>query len=91
MRIKSATATISPTLLALAVLAGAGPAFAAAPGECRFIQSRKERNACYERQEAAKASAAPKSARTRTNEAIEQMKLEDDRLTRRLQSICRGC
>jgi hypothetical protein len=78
-------------LAALAALLGAAPAFAAAPGECRFIQSRKERNACYERQEAAKAAAPPKSGRTRTNDAIEQMKLEDDRLTRRLQGICRGC
>ena len=62
----------------------------AAPGECRFIQSRKERNACYEREAAAKA-AASKSHSSRMNDTIDQMKIENDRLSRRLQGICRGC
>jgi hypothetical protein len=78
-----------PTLIALAVLLGGSPALAAT-GECRFIQSRKERNACYEQQAAAKA-AAPKSGNTKMIDAVDQMKIDDDRLTKRLQGICRGC
>jgi hypothetical protein len=77
-----------PVLIALAVVLGGGPALAA--GECRFIQSRKERNVCYEREAAAKA-AAPKSGSAKMNDTIDQMKVDDDRLTKRLQGICRGC
>jgi hypothetical protein len=83
---------ISVTLLAQAVLLD-GTALAA-PGECRFIQSRKERNACYDREAAARAAAkaaAQKSARTKMSDTIDQMKIENDRLSRRLQGICRGC
>jgi hypothetical protein len=79
---------ISITLLGLAGLLGG--AALAAPGECRFIQSRKERNACYEREAAAKA-AAPKSSRTKMSDTIDQMQVENDKLNRRLQGICRGC
>jgi hypothetical protein len=77
-------------VLALAVLCGACDDAFAAPGECRFIQSRKERNACYAREEAAKAAAA-KSNPARVNDQIDQMKIENDRLGKRLQGICRGC
>ena len=77
-------------MLALAVLCGANGDALAAPGECRFIQARKERNACYAREEAAKA-AAPKAGPPRMNDQIDQMKIENDRLGKRLQGICRGC
>lgn len=74
--------------LVLAAVLGAGPALAV-PKECRSIQSRKDRNACYAQQEAL--SKQPASPRTKMNDAIDEMKQEDDRLTRRLQGICRGC
>jgi hypothetical protein len=73
----------------LAATLGGGPAFAETI-QCRFIQSRKERNACYERQSAAKA-AASESSSPKMIDPIDRMKLEDDRLTKRLQGICRGC
>jgi hypothetical protein len=61
----------------------------AASKECRHIDSRKERNACYEQQpQAAKPSSPPRAA---TKDDIDQLKLENDRVTRRLQGICRGC
>jgi hypothetical protein len=72
----------------LAVLLGGLPAFAETV-QCRSIQSRKERNACYERQMAAKHAA--KSDSTKMGDSIDRMKVEDDRLTKRLQGICRGC
>ena len=60
--------------------------------QCRFIEKKVEREACYTRQAEAlaekhKASAAVKA----TADPIQQMKLEDESLSRRLRSICRGC
>ena len=73
----------------LAAVLGGGPAIAETV-QCRFIQSRKDRNACYERQAAAEQKPT-ESDGTRMIDAIDRMKLEDDRLTKRLQGICRGC
>ena len=77
---------------ALAVLLGGSPALAATK-ECRSIQSRKDRNTCYDQQK--QAAAAKRAPTTSDNnkmiDAVEQMKLEDDRLAKRLQGICRGC
>ena len=85
----SAALRISLSLLALAVLLGG--AASAAPGECRFLQSRKERNACYDRDAAAKAAARQKTGSTKTSDTLDQMKVESDKLNKRLQGICRGC
>ena len=77
---------------AFLVLHGAAPVFAAS-GECRLLPSRAERNACYQQQQkpvAAKGAEAA-SDRDKLINAVERMKVEDDRLTRRLQGICRGC
>jgi hypothetical protein len=66
----------------------------AAPVEqCRFIEARSEREACYQRQEVARA------ARQKANEAqqaarqkpYEPMATEDAQLAKSLRSICRGC
>ena len=64
---------------------------AAAPGECRHIQSRKERNACYEQQKAAPKKRTPTSHRDEMDDTVDRLKVENDRLTKRLQGICRGC
>ena len=77
-------------LLIAAVLVLDAPA-AAATGECRQIQSRKERNACYERQKAAPKRAAPAAAKDGMGETVDRLKIENDRLNQRLQGICRGC
>jgi hypothetical protein len=81
------TAKISVWVLLAAMLGG--PALAETV-QCRSIQSRKERNACYERQSAAKQQPA-QSETARMGDSIDRMKLEDDQLTKRLQGICRGC
>jgi hypothetical protein len=73
----------------LAAMLGGGSALAETT-QCRFIQSKTERNACYERQQTAK-QAPTKSGSTKMGDAVDQMKLDDDRLTKRLQGICRGC
>jgi len=67
---------------------------AAAVEQCRFINSRVDREACYDRQE--KALAAKRKpdviddARTKSVDDL-QIKLENDRLGQSLRSICRGC
>ncbi|MDO8978858.1 MAG: hypothetical protein Q7V17_06470 [Afipia sp.] len=60
--------------------------------QCRFIDSKPDREACYDRQ--AKALAAKKAeaaAKPRTTDPIEQMKQDDEALSLRLKNICRGC
>jgi cell division protein ZapA (FtsZ GTPase activity inhibitor) len=67
----------------------------AAPVEqCRFIDARAEREACYQRQEVARAArqkaeeAAQQAARQKP---YEPMAAEDAQLAKSLRSICRGC
>ena len=87
---------ISPAIaVAISVLACAlpGAAPAVAVEQCRFIQAKSEREACYQRQEAAladkrKPEVAPQS---KTMESLQQLKHEDEALNRQLHSICRGC
>ena len=63
--------------------------------QCRFIQAKPEREACYARQEAtlaAKRKPPPESnADTRMIETLQQMRREDAEVYRSLHSICRGC
>jgi hypothetical protein len=82
-------------LFVLAFLIGSVPAQAAVE-QCRFIKAKPEREACYQRQEAALAEKRKPAAHdtitdAKTVEALERMKREDDALNRRLHSICRGC
>ena len=79
---------ISITVFALA---GTSPSFAKVE-QCRFIDSKPDREACYDRQ--AKALAAKKAeaeAKPKTVDSLERMKAEDEMLSRQLKSICRGC
>ena len=77
------------TLLALTFVTA--PALAIE--QCRFIQAKPEREACYARQEMALAAKRkPEPPReSKTMESLEQMKHEDEALNRQLHSICRGC
>jgi hypothetical protein len=90
----SAVAEAPRLLLAFATLAllfGSAPALAVE--QCRFIQAKPEREACYQRQEAGLAAKRkPEATReSKTMESLEQMKHEDEALNRQLHSICRGC
>ena len=85
-----------------ALLSCAAPALvflsfpASAVEQCRFIQAKTEREACYQRQEAELAvkrkPETPKpTADSKMFESLEQMKHEDEALDRQIHSICRGC
>ena len=61
--------------------------------QCRFIQAKPEREACYQRQEAelaAKRKPEP-TFDTKATDSLRQMRQEDDEVYRSLRSICRGC
>jgi hypothetical protein len=83
-------------LLAVIVFAATigAPPLSAAVEQCRFINSKPDREACYDRQEktlAAKRKPEPlDDAKTRSVDDSE-MKIENDRLGKSLRSICRGC
>jgi hypothetical protein len=80
--------------LMLTLLIGAAPAAAVtAVEQCRFIQDKPEREACYERQAAqlaAKRKPEP-AANSTTLESLQQMRRDDDEVYKSLRSICRGC
>jgi len=76
----------------LALMIGAAPAFAAVE-QCRFIQARPEREACYVRQEkelAAKRKPEP-TADSSKLQSLQEMRRDDDAVYKSLRSICRGC
>jgi hypothetical protein len=76
----------------LGLLIAAAPARAEVE-QCRFIQAKAEREACYTRQEtalAAKRKPEP-TADTKAMESLQQMRREDDQVYKSLRSICRGC
>jgi hypothetical protein len=74
------------------LLIGAAPAQAEVE-QCRFIQAKPEREACYQRQEkelAARRKPEP-AASTTTLDSLQQMRRDDDEVYKSLRSICRGC
>src|SRR6202030_3808067 len=67
----------------LALMFGAAPA--SAVEQCRFTQAKREREACYQRQEAELAAKRkPEPRRNKTMEALEEMKHEDQALDRQI-------
>ena len=79
-----------PILLGLTI--AAAPASAAVE-QCRFIQQKPEREACYQRQAvelAAKRKPEPASDPSKL-ESLRQMRQEDDAVYRSMRGICRGC
>jgi hypothetical protein len=68
------------------------PAAKAAVEQCRFINSKPDREACYERQEKALAAKRKPDVVDRAKTASpDEINIEDDRLGKSLRSICRGC
>jgi hypothetical protein len=77
--------------LLFAVMINCSPLLAAVE-QCRFINSKIDREACYDRQ--AKSLAAKRKPDVIENtgtKSLEEMKSENDRLSKSLRSICRGC
>ena len=81
-----------PLTLSLVLILGALPA-PAIEQNCRFIQSRVEREACYKQQETELAAKRkpPPSAESRDLETMQRMRQEDAEVYRSLRGICRGC
>ena len=76
----------------LGLMVGAPPALAAVE-QCRFIQAKGDREACYQRQAtalAAKRKPEP-AGDTTTVETLQEMRREDDAVYKSLRGICRGC
>jgi hypothetical protein len=79
--------------ISIALVMSGLPSALAAPEQCRFIEARPEREACYQRQETARA------ARQKANDArqaaeqkpYEPMTQEDAQLAKSMRGICRGC
>jgi hypothetical protein len=61
--------------------------------QCRFIQAKPEREACYERQaiELAAKRKPDTTGDTKMFESLRQMKQEDEAVNQSLRNICRGC
>jgi hypothetical protein len=76
----------------LAMIVAVTPALAIEQN-CRFIQAKAEREACYSRQEAELAARRkpPPTADTRYMDTMQQMRREDAEVYRSMRSICRGC
>lgn len=75
----------------LGLIFGAAPAWAVE--QCRFIQAKPEREACYQRQEKELAARRKpeRAAESSGLESLQQMRREDDALYRSMRGICRGC
>ena len=82
--------TILPILTVLAI--STAPA-AAIEQNCRFIQAKAEREACYKRQEEELAAKRkPEPARSdSTLDSLRQLRQDDDAVYRSIHGICRGC
>ena len=91
IRPKSVILTVAGLLSCATLMLGVPPA--AAVEQCRFIQAKGEREACYARQEADLAAKRnkPEPKRDTSMEALQQMKQEDAELNRQIRGICRGC
>lgn len=80
-------------LLSLLLVLMVGAPALAIEQNCRFIQAKAEREACYARQEAelaAKRKPEP-TANNRELETIQLMRREDAEVYRSMRGICRGC
>ena len=78
--------------IAIGIMGATAPARAEV-AQCRFIQAKPEREACYQRQEAALAAKRKPEPRaeSKTLESMRQMRQDDDAVYRSINNICRGC
>ncbi len=75
----------------IALALSAVPA-AALEQNCRFIQAKPDREACYKRQEEELAAKRkPPAPESTTLETLRQLRQDDDAVYRSINNICRGC
>ena len=77
-------------IIAFSILVNSSSTFAATE-QCRLIDGKKDRQACYDRQATAAETARKTSSESKAVGSVEQMKIEDDKLSKRLRSICKDC
>jgi hypothetical protein len=79
--------------LSLALTMTAPVSATAAAEQCRFVQDKGEREACYQRQEAARAirQKAQAAREAEQSKPLEPMTSDDVTLARAMRGICRGC
>jgi hypothetical protein len=79
--------------LTFAVLIAASATAASAAEQCRFIEVRAEREACYQRQETERAARQKVRDTQQANQlkSYEPMTSDDAALARSMRGICRGC
>jgi hypothetical protein len=65
----------------------------AADEQCRFIEARQERDACYQRQEAGRVARqkAREVREVEQSKPIEPISGDDEQMARAIRGICRGC
>ena len=83
-------------LAALTALALSAIPAAALEQNCRFIQAKADREACYKKQEEELAAKRNKPTpvatdENKTLESLRQMRQDDDTVYRSINGICRGC
>ena len=86
--------TVRYCVAALIALALTAVPASALEENCRFIQARPDREACYKRQEeelAAKRKPAAPAAESTPLETLRQLRQDDDAVYRSINNICRGC
>ena len=76
----------------LGLMIGAAPAVAEVE-QCRFIQAKPDREACYQRQaiELAAKRKPEQTFDTKALDSLQQMRREDEAVYQSLRGICRGC
>jgi len=65
----------------------------AATEQCRFVTDKAERDACYQRQDEARAARQKQQAAREAEQSkpIEAMSGDDEQMFRAIRGICRGC
>jgi hypothetical protein len=61
--------------------------------QCRFVQDKGQREACYQRQEAARVVRQKEQAAREAEQSkpIQPMSGDDEQMARAIRGICRGC
>jgi hypothetical protein len=61
--------------------------------QCRFVQDKGQRDACYQRQDAARIVRQKEQAAREAEQSkpIEPMSGDDEQMARAIRGICRGC
>ena len=79
--------------LSIALVMSGLPYAFAAPEQCRLIEVRPEREACYQRQETARAARqkALETQQAAQPTPYEPMTPEDAQMAKAIRGICRGC